>query len=438
MRNTDWKTYISFALFEWAISPASAIILTFIFPTYFVSTLAQANSCEILGISETHGAENCGSLLWGYAATLSAIVIALLAPIMGKWADEGGNHKAWIALYSGVLVLSCAILWMATPGEVGILTTLIAACLCGISVDLCYVFYNAMLPYIAKKKNIGRLSGVSWAAGYFGTITAMGIILTTFIMPADPWIVGKEDYAFVRIAGPACGLWFVVFALPYFLWVEGEMPTKSEQRRKLRDLFTLAWQIEGLVQFSIARMLIADALATTSAFGGILASTEFGFSSQDVLLFGLTMNVAAGTGALVLSVIAGKAQDYHLTIMYTIGLLLSGTAITFAQTGTDFWVAGIVLSFFIGPVQAASRTVYAKLCPENHRTELFGLFVFSGKATAFIGPAMYTCFMYYGQSQRMGMFAVVLLVAIALILLLTNKAMWKYEEGSSSECFQAQ
>lgn len=436
MKNTDLKTLIGYALFEWAISPASAIILTFIFPTYFVGTLAQANSCTIVGVAETLGAENCGSLLWGYAATLSAIVIALLAPVMGKWADEKGNHKGWMCLYSGVLILSCSILWLAKPGDVGVWITLLAACLCSISVDLCYVFYNALLPHVAKKKNIGRLSSISWAAGYFGAITAMTLILSAFIMPVEPWLVGKEDYAFVRIAGPACALWLVVFSLPYFFWVESEERPEQKQKRKMLDLFTMAWKIEGLVQFSIARMLIADALATTFAFGGILASTEFGFSSQEVLLFGLAMNVAAGTGALVLSFLSGKVHDYTLTVVYTVGLLLAGFAITFAPTSIDFWIAGIILSFFIGPVQAASRTVYAKLCPDNHRAELFGLFVFSGKATAFIGPAMYTSFMYYGHSQRMGMFAVVLLVAIALVLLIINQPMWKFEREPINECFQ--
>jgi UMF1 family MFS transporter len=229
----------------------------------------------------------------------------------------------------------------------------------------------------------------------------------------------------------------MVFALPYFLWVKGDAYVEKKAKRNLRDLFRTAWNIDGLVQFSIARMLIADALATTFAFGGILASTEFGFSSQDVLVFGLSMNIAAGSGALALSFLCGKQDDYKLTVAYTIGLLLAGIAITLAPNSRDFWLAGLALSFFIGPVQASSRTVYAKLCPEDHRAELFGLFIFSGKATAFIGPALYTSFIYYGNSTRLGMLAVVLLVAIALVLLLSNQALWKPEKDPLIECAQA-
>ncbi|MEC8063547.1 MAG: MFS transporter [Pseudomonadota bacterium] len=409
-----------YILFDWAIAPASSIIATFIFPTFFVSSLASMDACQMIHLTSSSHAQ-CGSLLWGHTATFAALLIAILSPMCGSFADKYNNCKTWIFSCTIITAISCSLLWYAQPGVSWIWLTLACVCINTIAVDIAFVFYNALLPTISTGKNIGRLSGISWAAGYFGSIVALVAILLTLILPEKSWLITNENFANVRVVGPLTGAWLLIFAMPFFLFTpERKARDKRIKRATLRQTLSRAYTIPGLIQYMVARMLISDALTTAFTFGGILASTVHGFSNQEVLLLGIGLNLSAGIGGLLLSNLSLWFDEYMLVIWYTCALLVGGGYITFASTHLHFWIAGLTLSFFIGPVQASTRAVFAKICPKENTAEFFGLYMFSGKATAFLGPAIYTALIYMTGSQKLGMCSIIIILAVAWYLLVTN------------------
>ena len=168
--------------------------------------------------------------------------------------------------------------------------------------------------------------------------------------------------------------------------------------------------IPGMPRFLLARMLFADGLVTLFAFGGIYAATVFGFSQTMVLVFGIILNITAGIGAAL----GGVADDRFGAIRVMRGCLVAlaalGLMAILAPGEAVFWAAGAALGLFIGPLQSSARAYVARRAPPDQRASLFGLMMFSGKATSFIGPLLYGVLVTITGSDRAGMAIVIVLM----------------------------
>ena len=167
----------------------------------------------------------------------------------------------------------------------------------------------------------------------------------------------------------------------------------------------------------IARLIYNDGLITIFAFGGIYAQGTFGFTTEDVIVFGIALNVAAGLGALAFGflddIIGGKP-----TIFISLaGLFAAGLLAVLTTSETLFWVAGIVVGILAGPNQAASRSLMGRFVPPDKETEFYGFFAFSGKATSFLGPLLLGQFTLLFDSQRAGVSTVLLFFIVGALLL---------------------
>ena len=165
-------------------------------------------------------------------------------------------------------------------------------------------------------------------------------------------------------------------------------------------------------------MIYTDGLNTLFAFGGIYAAGTFGMSFADLIKFGIGLNVTAGIGAFGFAWLDDRWGSKKV-------ILVSLTALTFLSFGmlivTDivhFWVIGLSLGIFIGSAQSASRSMMAHLAPPEIRTEMFGLYALSGKATAFIGPILVGGLTLIADSQRVGMSAILVFFIVGGVMLL--------------------
>jgi UMF1 family MFS transporter len=165
-------------------------------------------------------------------------------------------------------------------------------------------------------------------------------------------------------------------------------------------------------------MVFIDGLATIFAFGGIYAAGTFDMSEGDVLLFGIALNVSAGVGAAAFAWVDDWLGSRRTMLTSLAGLIVTGGALLVVHSTLWFWLFGTALGVFIGPVQAAGRSYLAKAAPEALRNQLFGLFAFSGKATAFVGPLLVGWITGLFDSQRAGMSVIVVLLALGFVLLL--------------------
>ena len=290
------KSYSSRAVWSWAFydfanSPFTTLIVTFIYAVYFTQSIA---SDEIYGTA-----------LWSRGVTLTAIVVALLSPIVGAIADRGGFRKLFLILSTSVCVIATAALYTIVPGQV--MAALAMFVVANIAFEMGMVFYNAFLPDIAPADRIGRISGYGWGLGYLGGLLALACALVMFVQPEIPWFgFAKEGGENIRATNLLVAVWFAVFSLPIFLFVKEDKSRVTRKGsvldasfRQLAGTFREIRRYRQVVRFLIARLIYNDGLITVFAMGGIYAAGTFGFELQEILVFGIVINVAAGTGAFI-------------------------------------------------------------------------------------------------------------------------------------------
>ena len=428
---------IGWALYDWANNGFATVIQTFLFAAYFTRQVAPD--------------KETGSSYWGTATGVAGVCVALLGPLLGATADQSGRRKPWIVGFTLLCVTATACLWFVEPEPADLLLGALLVGLASLGADAAMIFYNAMLPHLAGTERVGRWSGWGWAMGYAGGLACLIIALVVFVQPEQPRFgLSQEQAEPIRATVLLVAAWYALFTLPLLLVTRDAAPQRKalgqaarDGLRQVRDTLREVRRYAALVRFLIARLIYIDGLATLFVFGGVFASGTFDMTEREVLYFGIALNVTAGLGALGFSWIDEWAGSKPTILVSLVGLavpgtlmLLVGSPVWTAFFGTSdatynlwfleldrnqlwFWIFGLVLGIFVGPVQAASRSYLARAAPEELRTQMFGLYALSGKATAFLGPLLVGWISYFADSQRWGMSIVVGLFVLGFILMLT-------------------
>jgi MFS transporter, UMF1 family len=408
----DRRGLFSWCLYDWANSAFPSVIITFVFATYFTSSVAADKVT--------------GTAHWGYAMSLSALAVALVAPVFGAIADNTGRRKPWLATFTFLCVVTSALLWLIQPDPSFALMALVLAALANFTFETGMVFYNAMLPGLAPKSHIGRISGWGWGLGYFGGLVCLALTLVGLVQPETPWFgLDKDTAEHVRAAAVLVATWYAVFSIPLFVFTPDQAPKAlsfaQATKKGLAELKATLAQVRDygdIVKFLIARMVYTDGINTLFAFGGIYAAGSFGMELNEIIIFAIGMNVTAGLGAAAFGWVDDWIGPKKTVMISLVGLTVLGAALLIVETKTLFWVFGMPLGLFVGPAQAASRSMMARLAPSHLTTEMFGLYAFSGKATAFIGPALLGVVTTAFDSQRAGMATILIFFVIGMALLI--------------------
>jgi UMF1 family MFS transporter len=406
------RAVLSWCLYDWANSAFPTVIGTFIFGTYYTQAVAET--------------PEKGSSEWGWALGLSAVAVALLSPVFGAIADQSGRRKPWVGAFTALCIGASALLWFVYPNSDSALRALVLVAVASAAFEFTMVFYNAMLPDLAPASHIGRVSGWGWGLGYVGGLAALALCLVGFVQADTPWFgFGKDEAANVRAVALLVAVWYAVFCLPLFLFV----PDAPDRGRPIADavrggIGELVYTIRhirrygNVVRFLIARMLYTDGLGTLFAFGGIYAAGTFGMSLPQVIQFGIALNVTAGLGAAGFAYLDDRVGARPVIVISLIALTGFGGAMLVVESVSWFWGLGLGLGIFVGPAQAASRSLMARIAPAAVRTEMFGLYAFSGKATGFLGPFALAAAIAATDSQRAGMAVILVFFVAGLVLLL--------------------
>ena len=403
---------IGWCLYDWANSAFPTVITTFVFAAYFTKAVA-ADSIS-------------GTEQWGYAISASALAVALTGPLLGAIADHAGARKPWIAVLSLLCVVATTMLWFTRPDPADIIWALFFVALANYGFEMSMVFYNAMLAEIAPKKLIGRISGWGWGLGYAGGLLCLTVALVLFIDPKSA-LFGLDKAASepVRATTLLVAAWFGLFSIPLFMMTpdapSSGISMAAAIRRGLAEFVTTIKQVRqhaNIFRFLIARMFYTDGLTTLFAFGGIYAAGTFGMGFSELIMFGIALNVTAGIGAALFGWIDDGLGSKKTIVIAVSALIVLSAAVLWAPTKTWFWILGMPLGIFVGPAQAASRSMMTHLAPPEMRNEMFGLYALSGKATAFMGPALLGWVTAMANSQRAGMATILVFFIIGLLLLI--------------------
>jgi UMF1 family MFS transporter len=414
---------IAWAFHDWASSAFAALIQTFVFAAYFTRQVAEN--------------ETAGTAQWGQAIGLAGLVVAIGGPVLGAIADQGGRRKPWWASFTVVAVIATALLWLVRPATEWVVPALALVALATASIEFAGVFYNAMLPSLARFDRIGRWSGWGWGLGYAGGLLCLLLALFGFVSE-DPWFpLDRENAEHVRATFLLTAIWLLVFSVPLLLLTPDEPRSHKPPRVAVRDgLAQIAGTLRELrrhatvLRFLIARMLFVDGLATLFAFGGVYAAGTFDMSEGEVLAFGILLNVTAGVGAIGFAWVDDWLGPKRTIVLALLGLILAGTMALVVTSSLAFWILGGLLGIFVGPAQAASRSYLGRVAPQALRNQFFGLFALSGKATAFAGPLLVGGITVLADSQRVGMSIIVVFFALGLAVMLSVPEARKPDDGS--------
>lgn len=428
--------------FDWATQPFFTLIITFIFAPYFASAVVTTG-----GIPDPVK----GQELWGYAAGIGGLFIAVLSPILGSISDATGPRKPWIFGFSVLAVMGVGSLWFVTPAASGgiVVLGLAAFVVALIGFEFAAVFNNAMMPGLVSREKLGALSGNAWALGYFGGLICLVFVLLALssnpetgktlagISPAfglDP-LAREGD----RAVGPLTAMWYIVFVIPLFLYTPDtgkRTKVSGAVRHGLAELGRTLVSLpreKSLFAFLGSSMLYRDALNGLFTFGGIYASGVLGWTSIQLGVFGILASVAGIFGCIVGGILDNRIGTKMVVVASTIMLMIACAILI--STGSDelffmplasgstlpsqvFYAGGCLIGAAGGALQAASRPLLVDQAKPEKMGEAFGLYALSGKATAFVAPFSIALVTGMFDNQRVGITPILVLFAIALVLLI--------------------
>ena len=408
------RLVFAWSLWDWGSAAWNAVITSFVFGPYVVR--------GVVGDAEPGG---LSANTWlGISTAAAGLLVALIAPVTGQWADAGGRRKRSLAaeLLADIRGLFAV---RDEPAYLWIALVLLAAG--AVFSEFAGVSYNAMLPQVSTPETVGRVSGFGWSMGYFGGIVLLLICFVGFIAPDVGWFgVTAEGGLNIRALAVFSAVWFAVFALPV-LFAVPEVPPGPERRRVgffasyrllVGDVKSLFARDRNAVWFLIASALYRDGLVAIFSFGAILAVSVYGMATDTVLIFGIVANVTAALGALVLGRVEDRVGPKRIIMICLVGLITTSVILLFAQGTTMFWIFGLILTLWVGPAQASSRSFLAQVAPRGREGEMFGLYATTGRAASFLAPGLFALFSGL-FSDRAG------IAGIALVLCLGAVAMLK-------------
>jgi len=423
------KQVWSWALWDWATQPFNTVILTFVFTALYLTSdafitpelaaLPEDDTARILAIDALSGQ-------FGFALFIAGLFIALLAPVLGQRSDASGRRKFFLLIYTGVVVVGMASLFFVQAAPAYFVLGISIVAISSVFQEIANVSYNAMLVQVSTPKTVGKVSGLGWGLGYIGGIVALVIVV---VLTQLDWFGMSTDNGMVyRVIALGCAVWTVIFVIPIALNVpENEATGSREKVNFFRSYVLLAKDIKRLYiesrdtfWFLVASAVYRDGLAGVFAFGAIIATGTFAFTSNEVLIFGVAANLVAG----VSTIIAGRFDDRFgpraVILTSLVGLVAAGTAtFLFHDAGKAlFWVFGLLLCAFVGPAQSASRSLLARVTPAGREGEIFGLYATTGRAASFLSPGLWALLIGLFGFQYWGILGIVLVLAIGLVLML--------------------
>lgn len=427
------KQVASWALWDFATQPFNSVILTFVFAAIYlvgddflpagVASLADDDPVKVRALAELSSG-------YGWVTFAAGILILLLAPVLGQRADATGRKKGALFLFTMLLALLQFGLFFvqADPSYFWLGAAFLA--LGAVVSEIAGVNYNAMLHQVSTRRTIGRVSGLGWGLGYIGGIVALVIVVVlTF---ADWFGMDTSNGLAYRLIAAGAAVWTVVFSIPIFLNVPEAPPHDAEHRKVnffqgyvllVKDLRRLFRDSRPAFWFLFASAIYRDGLAGIFAFAGVLATAAFHFSAQEVIIFAIVANIVAG----ISTIFAGRADDRFgpkAVIVFALVGLVSMAVVVFALHGLGtiiFWIGGLILASFVGPAQAASRSLLARVTPVGLQGEIFGLYATTGRVASFISPGLWALAIAISGSTIFGVLGIALVLLVGLVLLLLVK-----------------
>jgi len=365
----------AWAMYDFANSGYTTVVLTAVFNAYFVSVVA--------------GNAPWATFAWTAALAVSYALVIVAGPILGAWADAHAAKKQVLAWSTAVCIAGTVALAWCGPGTVAWAATFIVVSNFAYSMgeNLCAAF----LPELARPEALGKVSGWGWSLGYFGGILALGLCLGWVMTAESRGSTTSEAVGGTMFITAAV---YALAALPTFLFLrERARPTQAhrpnEAFARLLQTARESRRYRDLLLVFACGMFYQAGVATVIALAAIYAEQVMGFKTQDTIMLILVVNVTGAVGAFGF----GYAQDRMgkvAALRFTIALWVVMTVVAyFSTTAAMFWVAANLAGLCMGSSQSAGRALVAYLSPADRSAKFFGLWGVAIRIAAILGPITY-------------------------------------------------
>lgn len=398
----------AWCMYDWANSAFATTIMAALLPPYF-SNVAAVNLPKAQASS-----------IWGLSLAISTLFVAFLGPILGAIADQTGTKKRFLQSFLSIAILFTALLFFVREGNW--LMAVIFYMLASIGNAGSNVFYDSLLPHVARPDEVDQVSTKGYALGYLGGGLLLAINLLWYLKPS--WFGFKDGSAAVRASFLSVAVWWIVFAFPLFRWVKEPRAVSISKMvnpvragfKRLGETFQHIKRYKELVKFLLAFWLYEDGIGTIIKMATIYGA-EIGIGTGDL------------AGALLLTQIVGvpfsflfgwmakrlgtKKSIYLALIVYA----MISVAGYFMTKAWHFWVLAGAVGLVQGGSQALSRSLFSSMTPKARTAEFFGFYDISSKFAGILGPLLFSATALIFGTSRLGIVSLVIFFVVGALLL---------------------
>jgi len=405
------RTIAAWTMYDWANSAFATTIMAAVLPVYY-STVAAANL-----------APNVATAYWGFTSSIAALIAAIISPILGAVADFRGSKKRFLSIFMLIGVTATALLYMIQTGDWLLASIFFVFGNIGFAGSL--VYYDALLPHVARPDEMDQVSSRGYAMGYIGggILLAINLFMIMFV----PDLVPALDAGLMtRLSFITVAVWWLVFTLPVLLRVKepprrieahevGFSPLKAsftrlyrtfKEIRKYRDLSL------GLLAFWVYSNGIGTIIVMATIYGA-----ELGFSQTTLIGTLLMVQFLAAPFAFLfgwLSKKLGTKKSIYLSLGIYSVIAIAGY---FLYQEWQFWVLGAAVATVQGGSQALSRSLIGKMIPRSKSAEFYGFFSVFEKFASILGPALFGLVSTIMGESRLSIVSLIIFFAIGIFIL---------------------
>jgi UMF1 family MFS transporter len=403
------KKILSWALYDWGNSAFATTVMAAVLPVYYANVAGA-------GLEEGQA-----TTYWGYTQTISALIVACLAPFLGALADASGRKKRYMLRFAFLGMLASALL--ATVGEGAWLLASGVFVMGAVGFAGANIFYDSFLPDIADDDVIDSVSSYGYALGYLGGGVLLGLNLAMISAPG--WFGLPDVVTATRVSFITVAVWWLLFTIPFIKNIGESKP--AETLRPGESIFVVAYgrlcrtfaeirQYRELFKFLIAFWLFNDGINTIIKMATIYGA-DLGIENKH-LLGALLMTQFIGIPCtLVFGWLAGKIgarTGLYIALGTYVCITIFATQMT---TGTHFFMLAAAVGLVQGGAQSLSRSIYGSMTPAHKRAEFFSFYGLSAKFSAILGPLLFATINEVTGSSRWGIFSIIMFFVLGLILL---------------------
>ncbi len=370
----DRRELKAWASYDWANSAFITVVVSAVFPIFFVKVAGQ----PMVDVES--------SRRFTIATTIALAIAAVMSPILGAIADRAPVKKRFLLVFSGLGVIATAL--MATIGEGDWLWALVLFGISNIAANSAFVFYDSLLPHVARPHEIDRVSTAGYALGYFGG----GLLLATL------GAVGMASTRAVHVAFLVTAAWWAVFAIPLFRYVPE--PTLPAERRAsglaaVRAAFAdLRATYRELRRYPQAAMMLLAFLIYNDGIGtiyriAVIYGAELGIETKSLITALVVVQFVGIPATFLFGSIAGRIGTRTSILAGLVLYVAVSIYGYFLDSTTDFFVLAVMVGLVQGGTQALSRSLFASMIPRDRSSEFFGLFAVFEKFAGIAGPAIF-------------------------------------------------